>query len=265
MPEDQEVVVVEDGAGRLAIDVAGEEQTEVVGVFRAPREGAAQSLLEGTARVHTVAVDVEAGGFLRKAPVGACEAESRPHRSHEVLAVGAVKDREARVEPDVPAVKSQQPRGRGVEGAAPHTSACLGAQGARAGGAGSGWQAQRGVCAAEHLGRRPPCEREEEDAGRVHPPGDVVGHAVGERRGLTRAGPRDDEQRPFAVEHGLTLAVVELRPGLGTATGALGGCLRAESARRQAGGFPGSFHRCPSRSRALGLDQVHQLSFFGSF
>ena len=125
---------------------------------------------------------------------------------YEVLGIRAIEDREAGREADRLAVDAQEARRHGVERAAPY--ACTGSRRRQVVGARCG--SQESVDASEHLLGSASGEGEEQDPTGRHPPGDKMGDAVGECRGLAGAGTGDDEEWPAPVRCGSTLRVVEV-------------------------------------------------------
>ncbi len=119
VPEEQQVVIVEDALLALAVDVGGEKPAEVFDLVLAPGEVGLHRLFDRLAGVDAAAVDVHAGALEREAAVVLREAQFGAQHPHEVLGVAPVEDGEGRVETDGPPVQTQQTGGRGVEGAAP--------------------------------------------------------------------------------------------------------------------------------------------------
>ena len=64
--------------------------------------------------------------------------------------------------------------------------------------------------AAQHFGRRPPGERQQQDAARIDTAGDQPGDAMHERGRLAGAGAGHDQQRRVAVRGGLPLLGIQL-------------------------------------------------------
>ena len=69
MPEEQQVVVVEDGLGPLPVDIGGEKAPQIFHPVLAPWEVSFYRFLHGLAGVDAPAVDVHAGALEREAAV----------------------------------------------------------------------------------------------------------------------------------------------------------------------------------------------------
>ncbi len=249
VPEEQQVVIVEDALLPFVVDVGGEEATQVVGLVLAPGEARLDHLFHGLPGVDAAAVDVHARAFERKATVVLGESQLGAEDSHEVLGVGAIENGEGRLQADGSPVKAEKAGGRGVEGTAPNL-----ARGRRAGrrrtlrrshirgGRGLGGatvlglqEAQDAIHPPKHLACRPPGEGEQQDPSRVGAVGDLVGDAVRQGGRLPGAGARHDQQRIVAVHHRRALLLVELgedRPDRGRN----GGVIHVESQSSPLGG-----------------------------
>ena len=70
---------------------------------------------------------------------------------------------------------------------------------------------QQAIDAAEHFGRRPAGEGQQQDPARLDAAGDQPGHPLHQRGGLARAGAGDDQQRPVVMGGGL--ALLRIQPG----------------------------------------------------
>ena len=185
-PVEEEVVIVEDGLALLGLDIGGEQLAQALVGAEAPGEGVLQHLAERRLGVDGARVDREAGALLRKALLGPRQAELVADDGHEVGRILAVEDGEVRREADGAGIFAEQPRADGVEGARPR-------------------QRRRRLAAERvgddpldppaHLGGGAAGEGQEQDAVGVGAGDDVMGDAVGERRGLAGAGAGDDQQR----------------------------------------------------------------------
>ena len=127
--------------------------------------------------------------------------------------VGGVVDRELARVAELVGVRAQHPGAGGVEGHDPH----------RAGGA-----ADEQLDALAHLGRGLVGEGDREDlAGARLARAHQVGDAVREHARLARSGAREDQQRAFAVGHGVALGRVQaLEEGV---DGGVGGHARSQA------------------------------------
>ncbi len=186
---EQEIVVIEDVLALLGLDIAGEEGAEFRLPFGAPREGLGEDGVELRLLVDRARIDGEAGRLERKALGGLREAEFVADEVDQVGRVAAVVDGEGRVEADLGGALAQQPRADRVEGARPRQRRRRGL------GLGAHRMADDALHPARHLGRRAAREGEEQDAARIGAPDDQVRDAVGERRGLARAGAGNHQQR----------------------------------------------------------------------
>ncbi len=237
MPEEQQVVVVEDALVALVIHIGGEQTAQVFDLVPAPGEVGLHRLLDGLARVDAATVDVHAGALEREAAIVLREAQLGAEHAHEVFGVAPVEDGEGWVEPDGTPVEAEKPGGRGVEGAPPDL-----ARGKRAsGGSPCGpdlvaegrlarlrarrlarRRVHRGaarlllqvpqdaVHAPQHLAGGAPGEGQQQDAARVGAGSDLVGDTVGQGGGLARAGAGHDQQGSVAVKDGRSLLLVQL-------------------------------------------------------
>jgi hypothetical protein len=118
--EEEQVVVVQHPLLGLAVHVGAEEELQPVDLLAAPGKGAGQDTVERRAGIDAPAVDVEAGGLAREAPLAPAELELGPEHLQEVLRVAPVMDGEARVEADPFPMLAQEPGGDGVERPAPY-------------------------------------------------------------------------------------------------------------------------------------------------
>ena len=84
---------------------------------------ALQHLRELLPGVDAAAVDLHAGSLLGEPLVGLGQAQLGAHDVQQVLRVGPVVDGEGRGQADGLAVAAEQPRGDGMEGAAPDARA----------------------------------------------------------------------------------------------------------------------------------------------
>ena len=77
VPEEQQVVVVEDALLALVVDVGGEEAAEVLDLVLAPGEVGLDRFVHRLAGVDAAAVDVHAGALEREAAVALGQARAR--------------------------------------------------------------------------------------------------------------------------------------------------------------------------------------------
>ncbi len=215
VPEQQQVVVVEQRELLLALDVVAEDLRQLLGPAGAPGELRLERLLQRTLRVDAVRIDAEADILAREALVELRETELLADRIDEVGGVATIEDREVRVEVQVPGVVAQQPRADRMEGAGP-----LHALQHRLADAGDRL-VQRLLDdvarAAAHLERGTARERQHQDPARIDAVDHEVCHPRGQRAGLAGAGSGDDQQRPAAK----TLGQHRLAVGHGAALGAV--------------------------------------------
>ncbi len=220
VPVEQQVVVVEDVAKLLALDVPAIELGEVRLPLHAPRILQLEGFLERPLGIHAVGVDLHAGFLPRETLLLGRKAQLRTNRIHDVRGVAAIYHGELRIELQVLRVMSQKPVADGVERAGPGQPLRDGVTHA----------AERFVerhlddfmGTTAHLGCGTAREREHQDARRVYAMNGEVGHAVREGIGLARAGTRNDEQgagadaplialgNRIAVARGLFLRRVQL-------------------------------------------------------
>jgi len=114
-PVQQQVIVIEEVAALLGLDVAAEQPLQLSRPPRTPRECPLERLLHGAAGVHGMGVDREAGGLLGK-PCGLPgEPQFRAHQVQEVGRVRAVEHGERRIELEPVGVVAQQAIGDGVK------------------------------------------------------------------------------------------------------------------------------------------------------
>ena len=258
VPEEQEVVVVEDALLPLAIDVGREQAAQVLHIVPAPGEMRLHGLFHRLAGVDAAAVDVHAGALEGKAPVVLVEAEFGAQYAHEVFGVAAVEDGEGGLQAYRPAVQAEEACGRGVEGASPH-SAAGGAGGARAA---LGFElAQYPVHAAQHLGRGAPGEGQQQDVSGIGAGRDLVGDAMGQSGRLPGARTGDDEQGLVPVRGRRALLFVQLLehgPDRGDRSrfGITSQCNLPDSSFASAGSRPTA--RWAARPRAGACGKSHQ-------
>ena len=157
-------------------------------------------------------VDGEAGRLLGKSSRLAREAQLVPQQVDQIRRVGAVEYGERRVEPDAIGMNPQQSIGDAVECSRPGQAGALGAS-PRSRGARCRDDALR---AAAHLLGRPPGEGQQQHALGIDAAGEQVCDAVGQGRGLARAGPGDDEKRRGGAVRALADPVPRRRPLAGS-------------------------------------------------
>jgi hypothetical protein len=119
--EQQQVVVVEDVLFLLGVDVGGEQTLELRFPFRAPGKRDLQHLGQRRAAVHRPRIDRQAGRFQRKALLAgrAAQTDILAHHARQVFGIGAVVNRERRLQADASRIFAQQARANAVEGARP--------------------------------------------------------------------------------------------------------------------------------------------------
>lgn len=107
-PVQQEVVVIEDVVPLLGHDIGFEQPTQLVRPIGTPRKTLGERLLEGAPGIDRVGVDRQAGVLAGKAGSGSGQAELRAYKVEEIRRIGAVENREGRVEPDRKGVEPQK-------------------------------------------------------------------------------------------------------------------------------------------------------------
>ena len=219
-PVEQQVVVIEDRVGLLVVHIAVQQAPQLLFPLPAPREMGLENVGELFPGADATAVDRHARALLREAAVGLRQPQFGADDVQQVLGVAAVVDGELRRQADRLAIAAEQPRGDGMKRAAPHFFhiackwlhiacrrphiACkrLDRRAVRQ-------MPQQIVHAAKHFRGGAAGERQEEDLARIDAFGDQPCHALDERRGFARAGPRDDQQRAVAVGGGLALLRIQ--------------------------------------------------------
>ena len=119
MPNEQEIVVIEDVVLLLGLDIGREQLAQLFLPDRAPWEVAPQHVIERRFGIHGARIDRKAGPFGRKPALGLREAEIVPEQVHQVGGILAIVNREIGIEPDLVSIVAQQPRADAVEGAGP--------------------------------------------------------------------------------------------------------------------------------------------------
>src|SRR6266446_6450293 len=107
-PIEQQIVVIEDVAALLRLDVALEQLFQLIGPVDIRRKGVFERRVDGAARVDDVRVDRKAGVLLGKARRELREAEVVAHDVEEIGGVGAIEDREVWIQAHRVRVKPQQ-------------------------------------------------------------------------------------------------------------------------------------------------------------
>ncbi len=206
IPEQQQVVVVQDVTGLLGVDVGLKEPLQLLLPFLAPREIGLQCVVQRVGTVDAARVDRQAGGLAREPLLLLGQPLLVADHVHQVFCVALVEDGETLLQANGFTVDTEQAVGHRVERAAPDT-----------GGMGSGLgpgDPSDGVGPSDHLLGGPAGEGEQHDAARVDARADQVSDAVGERLGLARAGSGDDENRPVAGRRRRPLLRVQIiQPG----------------------------------------------------
>jgi hypothetical protein len=200
VPPQKQVVVVERAVGLLQLHVAAEQALQLRLPFGAPRVDVAEHVREQHARVDRTRIDGEASFLAREAPLAGRAAELLTSHVHQVRRVTAVQHAEPRVESEVGCVFAQQAVRHRVERAGPRQLHALATPRIR----------QRlthdASGAPDHFPRCAAAEGDEQYAARRHSGQDQMRDAMGQRQGLARACPGDDEQRtgvePAAVGPG---------------------------------------------------------------
>jgi hypothetical protein len=194
-PVQEEVVVVEDVLGTLALHVGPEDAGDGFGLLLAPREVAPQNRRQLGAGVHGPRVDGAEGGLAREAALACAEAQVATDQVEQVGRVGLVQHREVGGDADGPAVQSKQPIPEGVEGAAPHPAADT--------------PPHHQVGPGQHLLGRPAGEGQEQDPLGTNAALDKVGDPTGECEGLPAPGTGHDQERTPRVADGSLLLPVQ--------------------------------------------------------
>ena len=196
LPEQQQVVVVQDVLLALAAGVRLEHLADAVAFVDAPRVVALEDLAQFLPGVHRPRVDRRERVLAREPPLPAGEAELLAEQVHHVGRVGLVEHREVGPESERTPVQPDQAVRDGVERAAPH---------------------MRGVAvtahafgAREHLAGCTAAEREQQDPLRSHAALHQVTDARCERGGLPGPGTRHDQQRTVAEQRRRSLLRVEV-------------------------------------------------------
>ena len=188
-PVEQQVVVIENVLRLLGLDIGGEQLAQLRAPAGAPREEAAEHLVERQFGIDGAGVDRKAGALGREPAFRLGEAELVPDEVHQVGAVLAVMDGEGGIEPDLLGIVAQQPRADAVKGAGPGQrighDAGIGAEHLRA----------DALDAAGHFGCRPARKGHQQDAARIGAVDDQMADAMRKRIGLARAGAGNDQQR----------------------------------------------------------------------
>ena len=191
-PVEQQVVEVEQGPGPLAghvrLDHAGDRLDQVGG----PGRGVGDRLRQRPAGVDRARVEVEQQALARRAPPGPGQPLLLPDQVDQVGGVGRVDHGEVAGQAERGGVGGDDPVRDRVERAAPGLLPAV----------------LRGP--AEHLGRRPPGEGEQQDPVRGHAPLQQPGHPGGQRGRLAGPGPREHQQRSPVVLDGDPLFLVQL-------------------------------------------------------
>jgi hypothetical protein len=196
-PEFEQVVIVADLVLALLLLVGGGELREAVADLAVLREVALDGVVEGELGVAGEGEDAEERAGAR---VGLLLEEGLVDGLDGLLEEGlglvGVEDGEVLGQADGVAEHAEGAVADGVEGAAPEALRL---------------DAGEVVDAVEHLLGGLVGEGEQEDLARLDALGEEVGHAVGERAGLARAGAGEDEQGARRGGHGGELLVVEER------------------------------------------------------
>ena len=201
-PVEQEVVVVEDVARPLGVDVGGEKLAKLRFPFHVPGERLLQAVTEWFLGIDHTRIDGQASGLARETLLGLRQTKLVAEPIEQVGRVLAVEHGERRIETNGRSVQAQEPVGDGMEGAGPGQAAGCAVPRPRL--------AEEQLRPADHLRRRPACEGQEQHPPGIRPSDDQLSDPMGEGSGLSRAGSRDDEERPVAVFHGRALGGVEL-------------------------------------------------------
>jgi hypothetical protein len=97
-PPQQQVIVVEDVARELRVDVRREQPAQLTGVLAAPRIRAVEHGLERRARVDRARIDREAGVLAREPPVLLRQPAIAADQIEQVGRIAAIEHGERRVE-----------------------------------------------------------------------------------------------------------------------------------------------------------------------
>ena len=137
-------------------------------------------------------IDGEAGVFAREASLRFREAEFVAHKVQAVCCIGAVENRERRIEPNTVSVLTQQSISNRMKGAGPRDlPECRGASGVL-GGACFG---QDTLSPPRHLSGSAAGKSQQQDPLRRRPHQNRMGDTVGQRIRFSGASPGDDQER----------------------------------------------------------------------
>ena len=120
MPVEEQIVVIEHAHRLLAVNVCAKELLEIVFPRFTPRKVVGQDLGQFLSGVEASAINIHAGSFLEEPFVGLAEVQFRSDDVHQILGIGPIVDGKLGRQSDRLAEASQEPRGDGMEGAAPN-------------------------------------------------------------------------------------------------------------------------------------------------
>ena len=120
VPENQQIIVVENTSRLLAVYIAVEKLLQFGLPIPTPRKMLLQNLVKLLPSVDASAVNRHAGSLLRESLVGLGQIQVGAHYVEQILGIRAIVNRELGRQTDYLAVTMQQSRGHGVIGSAPN-------------------------------------------------------------------------------------------------------------------------------------------------
>jgi hypothetical protein len=186
--------------------VSREQPLQVGGLFATPGELRRQDVFQRLLGVDAVAVDRQTRSFARKPLVGLGQAQFGADDVQQVLGIAAVQDGERWFQPGGGGIQPQQAGGDGVKRTAPNR---LNVRTATAVAAVAMQLPQQPVHAAQHLRGGSASERQQQNSPGSDALLDLMGDAVDQGFGLSRAGSGDDQQGTIAILDRLPLFAVQ--------------------------------------------------------
>ena len=192
VPVEQEVVVVEEVLGLLALHVGAHQRHELGLELHAPRPVLLERPLQWPQRIDPMRIDRQARVLAREAPCLRRQAELVAQDVDQIGGIAPVDDAEAGIESDVVGLAPEDPARHRMEGPRP---------GQADGGQRAAVPLRQGrrddpFRTAGHLGGGPSRKRQQQDSRRIDAGEQQVRDPVRERRGLAGAGTGNDQQRP---------------------------------------------------------------------
>ena len=193
VPVQEQIVEVQDVVLLFAADVLAVDPRQILFPFLAPGVLVLQGLLERQPRVDAIGVDRETGVLAGKALVLGRKTQLMTYDVHEVGGIAAVQHREILVQAQVFGRQPQYAAAHGVKSTRPHQP--------RGDAPVSRLTALLHrfrhdlLRASNHVLRRPPRERQHENARRIDAVQHQVRSTVRQRIGLSGTGACQDEQR----------------------------------------------------------------------